>query len=255
MENSPFCCLFPHAVVLHGTVAYSDHLPVIFDSLYSRPRPHVKQHFRFEAMWVSEERCEQIIDQVWSHKGTSLGMEEVLHLLKGCGEELASWNKVSFGQVRRKLNEARNELVRLQIINSCHPDPGGISRDRNEVQLWLEREEIMWRQRSCVQWLKEGDQNTRYFHSKASFRKRRNVIRSFKDDGGLWYEDGQRDNLIVDYFKNLFTTSAPRDQEAVLSLVDRKVTAEMNVELTKPFVVAEVKATLDQMHPHQSVGA
>lgn len=113
MWNSSFCCLFPHALVLNGTVAYSDHLPVVFDSLYSRPRPLVRRPFRFEAMWVGEERCELIIDQVWNNRRTSLGMEEVLHLIKGCGEELASWNKVSFGQVRRKLNEARNELARL----------------------------------------------------------------------------------------------------------------------------------------------
>ncbi|XP_041001573.1 uncharacterized protein LOC121247264 [Juglans microcarpa x Juglans regia] len=171
LGNSLFCCLFPQAVVLHGTVAYSDHLPVMFESLCCRDRPLMKKQFRFEAIWVGEERCEQIINQVWRNRGATFGMEEVLNLIKGCGEELTSWNRVSFGQVRRKLNEARNELEKLQLLNSCHPFPGGLSMARKEVQLWLERNEVMWRQRSRVQWLKEGDQNTRYFHSKAFFRK------------------------------------------------------------------------------------
>lgn len=248
LGNTLLRCLFPQVVILHGTVAYSDHLLVMFESLCSRDRPHMKKQFHFEAMWVGEERCEQIIDQVWSNIGTSFGMEEVLNLIKGCGEELTSWNIVSFGQVRRKLNEARNELEKMQFINSCNLDLGAPSLAKNEVQLWLKREEVMWHQRSRVQWLKEGDQNTRYFHSKASFRKRRNV-RSLKDDGGTWHDDGQQDKLVVDFFKNLFPTLAPGEHEVVLSLVDRRINVEMNAELTKPFVVAEVTTSLNQMHP------
>lgn len=37
---------------------------------------------------------------------------------------------------------------------------------QEEVNVWLEREELLWRQRSKTLWLAEGDQNTKYFYSK-----------------------------------------------------------------------------------------
>jgi hypothetical protein len=40
----------------------------------------------------------------------------------------------------------------------------------------LEKEEIMWRQRSRIQWLAEGDKNTRFFHMWASQQRKKNRI-------------------------------------------------------------------------------
>lgn len=54
-------------------------------------------------------------------------MEGILNLIKGCGEELTVWNRVSFGHVRKKLNEARNQLEKMQLIDSCNLDLGGLS--------------------------------------------------------------------------------------------------------------------------------
>lgn len=56
-------------------------------------------------------------------------------------------------------------------------------------------------------WLLDGDQNTRYFYSKATQRRKKNLINKLKDERGNWHEGEQRDNLIMEYFRQLFTAS------------------------------------------------
>lgn len=55
------------------------------------------------------------------------------------------------------------------------------NKARVKIQQWLERDETMWRQRSKILQLKEMDQNTIYFHNKASQRKRKNHTAQIND--------------------------------------------------------------------------
>ena len=44
----------------------------------------------------------------------------------------------------------------------------------------------MWRHRSRVQWLREGDRNTKFFHVRANQWKRRNGMEGLFDHNGHW---------------------------------------------------------------------
>jgi hypothetical protein len=49
----------------------------------------------------------------------------------------------------------------------------------------LYKEEMLWLQRSRIEWLREGDRNTRFFHNKAVWRAKKNRIKSLKDEDGV----------------------------------------------------------------------
>lgn len=43
----------------------------------------------------------------------------------------------------------------------------------------------MWKQRAKVKWLKEGDNNTKFFHKTASYKRKKNFISGLNIDNGF----------------------------------------------------------------------
>ena len=74
----------------------------------------------------------------------------------------------------------------------------------------MDLENCMWNQRSKTEWLRNGNQNMKYFHSKASKRKKKNTILGLEDEEGNWCntKEGIAD-IVVPYFQKLYTTSYP----------------------------------------------
>lgn len=89
-----------------------------------------------------------------------------------------------------------------------------------------QEEELCWRQRCRELWLTEGDRNTRWFHTKASMRRKCNRIHGLYDCNNIWQEDLQAVlGILTDYFSNIFTSSGPseNDFEAVLREVTPRI--------------------------------
>lgn len=79
------------------------------------------------------------------------------------------------------------------------------------------REEIMYKQWSRVGWLKEGDQNTQYFHNRASHRKRKNTIRALKrEDGTRCTADDEMREMAASFYHNLFTSEGSAQADRLL---------------------------------------
>ena len=113
----------------------------------------------------------------------------------------------------------------------------------------------MWRQRSKIPWLRDGDRNTRFFHSKASQRRRRNYITKLHDANGGWCSSQDQVNAtIVDFYHNLFTSGSPSNFKEVIETIPHVVTDEMNEMLMAEFHIEEVEVALKQMAPLKALG-
>lgn len=79
------------------------------------------------------------------------------------------------------------------------------SKLRLELYDILNREESYWYQKSKVDWLRDGDRNTTFFHLSTIVRRWKNNILAIKDNDGNWLHDKQRvKEHIVQYFAHLF---------------------------------------------------
>jgi hypothetical protein len=111
-------------------------------------------------------------------------------------------------------------------------------------------EETMVRQRSRIEWLKEGDRNTSFFHARASACRRTNTIKAlFCEDGTKCDRIHEIKGMAEDFYENLFTSEPCDAIDVVLESVCGKVTAEMKDELCKPYTNEEIKEALLQMGP------
>ena len=97
-----------------------------------------------------------------------------------------------------------------------------------------------------------GTKTLIFFHSFASAKKRKNEVARLRDDNRTWctWNHGHQD-LIVDYFKDVFT-SRGSDNAENLSNVNRKITEEHNQYLLRLFDVKEVREAVFSMHPNKS---
>ena len=73
-----------------------------------------------------------------------------------------------------------NLLSKVEMDAAKGGDPLRVKSLQMEINSMLDKENLMWQQRSRVLFLKNGDRNTAYFHSKASQRFRRNRILGLK---------------------------------------------------------------------------
>jgi hypothetical protein len=113
----------------------------------------------------------------------------------------------------------------------------------------------MWRQRSRVQWLAEGDKNTRFFHLRASQRKKRNKIsRLIQPDGTVTEEEQVMASMTREFYEQLYSSEGVTNMGEVIDVIPHKVTPDMNEKLLRPIGAAEVKLALFQMFPTKAPG-
>jgi hypothetical protein len=159
--------LYPYYHVSHLTSSRSDHCPILLKleqkpavSISGRPR-------RYEACWEREAALVDEVKTAWEGHNKPKDLGDVASNLSGVMDCLQSWSKRTIGSVSNRIGKLRKKLRKINMRNSVHEHQRKKSIEM-ELDSLLEQEEIYWRQRSRISWLKEGDRNTRFFHQKAT---------------------------------------------------------------------------------------
>jgi ribonuclease HI len=252
--NTEWLLRFQDSRVHHIPGSLSDHMPLWLSPTVVGHSPR-RQVFRFESMWLTDEGCQRTVEDAWRNNHDGSHMVQLWNQVKDCRRRLRFWSRNSFGSVRRALAEKRKQLEKAELISMHGGDHSRVMTLRSELGILLEREEKMWSQRSRASWLQEGDRNTRFFHSRASQRRRRNTIVGLSDDNGSWCDQpNQVVGIALDYFQNLFHTMGPTDVDRVLDHIPHVITEDMHSILSKEYSASEVERAIMQMGPRTAPG-
>ncbi|KAL0444691.1 UNVERIFIED_CONTAM: LINE-1 retrotransposable element O protein [Sesamum latifolium] len=251
--------LFPLATVLHQHLACSDHaaLWVSLDGATAEVQSHRKRRFRFEAAWVSSPECTEVIENAWGGFVADNPGKSVMDKIRATRVSLLQWNSSSFGNSRQTVKTIDAEICRLSLLPITTDRKAEIGRLRDKLEVWLRKEEILWKQRAKAHWLAAGDRNTSFFHSKANERRIHKEIKRIKDDKGeeVMSKEGIQ-QVILQYFSSIFRSTCPTEEtmEEAVGCLEQRVTPAMNEALNQPFTLEEITCALKQMHPLKSPG-
>lgn len=173
-----FLNLFTEAKLINLEVSTSDHSPILLELHKSVVLPPTKK-FRFENAWLRELMCHQIVAEVWIN-GTDMSLFEKL---KDCSNILSSWGHQITGNFRQRIQRCKKILKTLKGRKDSNSREMAKEEQNNLSKIYVQQK-IFWRQRSKQLWLREGDQNTRFFHSSTKNRRVMNQIRSLRNDQG-----------------------------------------------------------------------
>jgi hypothetical protein len=194
------------------------------------------------------------VEEAWSRRVPVGDLGDVAASLSSMMSSLYSWKREHFKSVPKEIEKKRAQLEALQAAND---DDSILARTglEKEMDELLYREEILWMQRSRVAWLREGDRNTKYFHRRASWRKKKNRIRKLKRPNGSWTCDTEEmEGLATDFFKTLFTRDEAVNPNLITDLISPCITDDMNNNLCAPFSEKEISDALFQIGPLKAPG-
>jgi hypothetical protein len=157
--------MFPLYKIINGDPRHSDHRPIIAElneQAMWESGERVTSMFRFEARWLHEEQCEEIVMEAWDQAFVE-GAFTVGEALNRVGCKLLDWDREVLGELKHRIKRAKKDL------EECRRGPLNqrqVSREhmlRYKLNRLEDQHSVYWQQRAHVNWLKKGDRNTGFF--------------------------------------------------------------------------------------------
>jgi len=233
--------LFPQATLTNLIADRSDHSPILLQ-LTDRVKSIVKKQFKFENIWL-EEKDIKVVLKGWTYR------EEggILKRLRQSTKELKKWSL----NIKRKFSKAIDDCRQeMEALRNRQDDEARKKYEevRNRMTSILAQEDAYWKQRAKVNWLKDGDTNSKKIHAMASVcRKQNHIVKLKGSDGEVVENHFDICGVAKKYFDEIFTANEGSAQE-IIEKVQPTITEEDNQNILKPFTMEEFRRALFQMH-------
>ncbi|WZZ38588.1 hypothetical protein YC2023_034847 [Brassica napus] len=247
MGNCAWSETFPMGRCRYLQFEGSDNRPLI--SYFNTEKAKRKGLFRFNKALTEEDEIAEVIDTAWNL--SPLGT--VIQKLNNVHRSIIQWAKEK--QTQSNIEIKRNQQALEKALSNATPDPILIESINLDLRKAYLAEELFWQQRSRIQWLKQGDRNTGFFHAATRTRRTINSIPVIEDSqGGVVYEEEDIARVISGYFTQIFTSNGNVSFEQIQGLLTKKVTPEMNTLLTNIPSDSEIREAVNSINGGKAPG-
>jgi len=220
--------------------------------------------FRFEKFWLSHPSFMDSVHKYW-RSSTATGKSKMAILqqkLKKLRAHIHLWNHTTFGKIFKDkcALELELECIQKNIMDNGHTNTLKIKESTTQKKLneRCTQEETLWRQKSRIQWLKEGERNTAFFHRSTIQHRMTNRINAIKtDEGNHVRTQDEIESELVSHFHSLLSEEHQDRSPAiaqVISHIPPIITPEHNASLLREISMAELEEAFNSMAEGKAPG-
>lgn len=241
--------------VLHAlSSSLSDHCPLLLadDSGPFKPRT-----FRFENFWLRLPGFNEVVKDSWDAPISHTEPYHILfHKLKRLGGSLSKWCRSLFPKPKILLHAALLVILQFDIAQEHRQlsveERGLHARLKRKVLSLSILERARKKQCSRIRNVREGDANTRFFHLKVNWRRRKNYMHRLKHNNGWVTEHEHKEEIIHDHFSSALGKGESRTHDFKWDVLHF---GSPNLEvLAAPISEEEVKCAIHSMPSDKAPG-
>lgn len=117
-----------------------------------------------------------------------------------------------------------------------------------QLNIRLAQQNSFLLQKSRINWLKDGDHNTKFFHNSLRHSRMRNRIDLLEIDGDLVHDPNRINEHLISFYSGLFTevSGCVADISEVRRVIPSLITQELSKDLVKLPTMEEVRAAVSK---------
>ncbi|KAL3679387.1 hypothetical protein R1sor_022343 [Riccia sorocarpa] len=254
-------CLKVKRLLHDSESAISDHIPVLLEVNFNgrtrrnkrRPETYLKLDVDSFRHADRRERVKTAWLRGWGMSpdpiiAWELAWGQTREVFREFRQEDRSW-KSDLQKLQRNLAQVRVQLAEDPTLE--------LSNHYNQMEKVVREKELLeasiLRRRSRIQWIQEGEANSKYFFQCIRAKKDHGRLTALQEEDGSLIEDEEQIRVKVRaFYQNLYlqpevTHGEREDREQVLQLVDRYASESENLTLSCTPNSKEVRETLDLM--------
>ncbi|XP_074265937.1 uncharacterized protein LOC141588392 [Silene latifolia] len=259
MVNRDWYDMYPESNAYFMAEGIYDHNPCVSYRRMTDVRK--KTQFKYFNMWSMAPEFKTIITNEWNKQIRGTKMYSVVNKLKSLKKPLKALNRQRFSNVERATEVAKQILIDIQEKMHLTPHDQTILQAKqaaaSSYKMLVEAQFSYLKQKAKTEWLREGDENSAFFHSQIKARHISNKIFKIDDRHGITQTDNQGiEGAFLDYYQDLLG-----DHTSTTKVHDPTVRAGPTLTdlhhqiLLRPVTKDEVKASIFSIPPTKAPGS
>ncbi|KAJ0969474.1 hypothetical protein J5N97_022351 [Dioscorea zingiberensis] len=181
----------PSYQVTHLARCQSDHSPLLLN--IKNQDPPRRKPFRFDNNWIHLEECRESVANIWTCDNTRNPMHDLSHKFHMLKQDLNKKCKGSSQRIEKDITNTEEEIRQIEANEfNTHNSYQGWTKLRtlyNKQKALLRQNTTFLAQRSRMQWLQNGDCNSKFFHNMTKNHRHNNRINHLRDKNGKLLTD------------------------------------------------------------------